>query len=452
VSEAYNPLITVHIATYNYPEVLACAIQSVLQQTYANFELLITGDGCDDSTAACIAQFSDPRISYKNLPENHGAQSQAQNDGLARAKGEWIALLGHDDIWHPTHLETLVNAARRDPACEFFFTFTHAILDPDTNDGRTRALYGFAPDGLFEPSVVAPPVSWMHRPHVVQQISGWRPWQQLYGATDYDVILRVWASGVRIQNVPALTAYKVTASVRKEVYKLRPNNEQKLLLQRMADEPDFLYRESMLMFESLTQPSFARIARDLPSSFRRPGDIMRRYLKRRGLPDDHPVTMSPHEPLAKQPALLAYFNYADDITPLESRRSLHESRQTARNGAYLGYGWRERERDRWGRPFRWAQNGAELLLTGWQGKHASLEFTASIEGRLPRNAKLTVQDASGRGLHTHGIFHDTLVRVPLDLPPAELHTLRITTTEQAEKSKVGDGLVVLIRDIRLVMG
>lgn len=452
LTEMHPPFVTVHIATYNYPEVLACAIQSVLQQTYTNFELLITGDGCDESTAACIAQFSDPRISYKNLSENHGAQSHAQNDALGRAKGEWIALLGHDDIWHPTHLESLVNAARHDPSCEFFFTFTHAILDPGTSNGRTRALYGFAPEGLFEPSVVAPPVSWMYRPHVVQQIGGWRPWQQLYVATDYDVILRVWASGARIQNVPALTAYKVTASVRNEVYRHRPNDEQKLLLQRMADEPDFLYRESMLMFESLTQPSFARIARDLPSSFRRPGDIMRKYLKRRGLPEDHPVAVSPHEPLPGQPALLAYFNYADDIIPLESRRSLHESRRTARNGVYLGYGWRERERDKWGKPFRWAQNGAELLLTDWQGKRAALEFNASIEGRLPRNAKFTIQDASGKVLHRQGIFHESPVRVPLDLPPAELHTLRIVTTENAETSKVGDGLVVLIRDIRLVMG
>jgi glycosyltransferase involved in cell wall biosynthesis len=445
----YRPFITVHIATYNYPEVLACAIQSVLQQTYTHFELLVTGDGCDEDTAACIAAFDDPRISYVNLPENHGAQSHAQNAGLARAKGEWIALLAHDDIWHPTHLESLVRAAEADPACEFFFTFMHEVLPGEGENGRTRSLYGLAPDGVFEPSVVAPPSSWMHRRHVVQNVGGWRPWQMLQSSTDYDVLLRVWASGVRIQNVPALTVYKFSASMRDKVYQTRTSAEQKHMLARMAAEPDFLYREAMLMPQSLSQPSYPRLQRDLPASLRSPGELMRRYLRRRGLPEDYALTVAPDKPLIEQINLMAYFNFADDITPLASRESLHRDRKLAEDGLYLGYGWRNRERDIWGRPFRWARNGAEIYLSHWQGKSRTLGMVASLEGRRPRLVHVHVQDTEGNRLGGGRIFHDSMVRVNLRLPAAQHHVLKLVTTADGEKSRVGDGLVVMIRDLRL---
>src|SRR5213080_811988 len=103
------PLISVITATYNRSNVLRYAIQSVLWQTVQNFELLIIGDGCTDDSAEVVASFQDPRLRWHNLPENFGHQSVPNNTGLAMARGKYVAYLGHDDLWYPTHLASLVN-------------------------------------------------------------------------------------------------------------------------------------------------------------------------------------------------------------------------------------------------------------------------------------------------------------------------------------------------------
>jgi glycosyltransferase involved in cell wall biosynthesis len=103
------PLISVITATYNWSSVLRYAIQSVLWQTLQDFEMLIIGDGCTDDSAEVVASFHDPRLRWHNLPENSGHQSVPNNTGLAMARGKYVAYLGHDDLWYPTHLASLVN-------------------------------------------------------------------------------------------------------------------------------------------------------------------------------------------------------------------------------------------------------------------------------------------------------------------------------------------------------
>ena len=97
-----NPVITVVIPTYNWSSALRCAIRSVLLQTVQDFEVLVVGDGCTDDSAAVVAEFEDPRLRWHNLSQNHGSQWVANNFANENAAGDWIASLGHDDIWHPT--------------------------------------------------------------------------------------------------------------------------------------------------------------------------------------------------------------------------------------------------------------------------------------------------------------------------------------------------------------
>ncbi|MEO8396980.1 MAG: glycosyltransferase family 2 protein, partial [Chloroflexota bacterium] len=111
-----SPLVSVIIPTYNRSNLIRYAIQSVLWQTLANFELLVVGDGCTDDTAEVVASFSDARIHWHNLPENTGNQSAANNHALEHAQGKYIAYLGHDDLWYFTHLERLVSALETEQA------------------------------------------------------------------------------------------------------------------------------------------------------------------------------------------------------------------------------------------------------------------------------------------------------------------------------------------------
>src|SRR5690349_724308 len=100
-----SPRVTVIIATYNWSSVLPYAIGSVLDQTRQDFELLVVGDGCTDDSEHVVAAIGDPRVRWINLPSNTGHQSGPNNRGLQEARGEFIAYLGHDDIWLKHHLE-----------------------------------------------------------------------------------------------------------------------------------------------------------------------------------------------------------------------------------------------------------------------------------------------------------------------------------------------------------
>ena len=99
-----SPKITVIIPTRNRAALLPRAVDSVLAQTYADFELLIVDDASTDDTPAVIAALADPRVRPLRHDANRG-QSAAINTGLAEARGEYVAFLDDDDEWRPAKLE-----------------------------------------------------------------------------------------------------------------------------------------------------------------------------------------------------------------------------------------------------------------------------------------------------------------------------------------------------------
>jgi len=108
-----DPLISVIIPTFNRAHLLRRAVKSVLNQTYARFEVIIINDGSSDDTKEVISQFDDERIRYKNQ-KNKGV-SAARNKGIMLARGEYIAFLDDDDEWFPRKLERQVHAFARAP-------------------------------------------------------------------------------------------------------------------------------------------------------------------------------------------------------------------------------------------------------------------------------------------------------------------------------------------------
>ena len=105
-----SPRVSIVIATYNRHRVLAHAIDSMRRLTFHDWEALVIGDGCTDETAATVAAFADPRISFENLPGNSGGQATPNNRGIERARGEYIAFLNNDDLYLPHHLAACVEA------------------------------------------------------------------------------------------------------------------------------------------------------------------------------------------------------------------------------------------------------------------------------------------------------------------------------------------------------
>lgn len=101
------PLISVIINVYNGAATLREAMNSVLVQTFADWELVIWDDGSTDGSAAIVAEYRDSRIRYFFSPEQVSL-GQARNEAIKLARGAWIAFLDQDDIWLPQKLEKQV--------------------------------------------------------------------------------------------------------------------------------------------------------------------------------------------------------------------------------------------------------------------------------------------------------------------------------------------------------
>ena len=98
-------LVSIIMPSYNTATYIAASIKSVLAQTYANWELLIVDDCSTDNTDEIVKPFlADKRIKYLKNEQNSGA-AITRNRALREAKGEWIAFLDSDDLWHPQKLE-----------------------------------------------------------------------------------------------------------------------------------------------------------------------------------------------------------------------------------------------------------------------------------------------------------------------------------------------------------
>lgn len=100
-------LVSIIMPSWNTGNYIAESIESVLNQTYKNWELLIVDDCSTDNTDSVVASFDDKRIRYFKNKKNSGA-ALTRNRAIRKANGEWIAFLDSDDLWSPEKLEKQV--------------------------------------------------------------------------------------------------------------------------------------------------------------------------------------------------------------------------------------------------------------------------------------------------------------------------------------------------------
>ena len=97
-------LVSIIMPSWNTDRFIAESIQSVIDQTYSNWELIIVDDCSTDNTDAVVDSFQDERIKYFHNEKNSGA-ALTRNRALREARGEWIEFLDSDDLWFPAKLE-----------------------------------------------------------------------------------------------------------------------------------------------------------------------------------------------------------------------------------------------------------------------------------------------------------------------------------------------------------
>lgn len=221
------PKVTAIIPTYNWSSVLPYSIGSALNQTFSDFELLVIGDGCTDDSGEVVEEFArrDARVRWINLERNVGNQYGPNNEGIRVARGEYIAHLGHDDLWMPRHLERLV--AQMESGADM----THSLCQWILSDDSTAHWWPI--QQLVTPAAV------MYRKSVTEKIGVWRDYRELVIAPDEDFFARIRGAGFKEEFSPHLGVLKFPAMTRKNVYKDNPCHEQKAYFERMTSESDF---------------------------------------------------------------------------------------------------------------------------------------------------------------------------------------------------------------------
>ena len=120
--------------SYNTAKFIKETIESVLAQTYGNWELIIVDDCSTDNTDEIIKSLKDSRIHYYKNQKNSGA-AVSRNKALREAKGKWIAFLDSDDIWYPKKLEKQISFMK-DSGYNFSYTNYNIIDEKSTSVGK----------------------------------------------------------------------------------------------------------------------------------------------------------------------------------------------------------------------------------------------------------------------------------------------------------------------------
>lgn len=123
-------LVSIIMPSWNTGRYIAESIQSVLNQTYRNWELIIVDDCSMDNTDQVVTAFRDDRIRYLHNKHNSGA-ALTRNYALREARGEWIAFLDSDDLWTPKKLEHQIGFMRENG---YVLSYTeYEKIDEDSN-------------------------------------------------------------------------------------------------------------------------------------------------------------------------------------------------------------------------------------------------------------------------------------------------------------------------------
>lgn len=142
---ATTPYVSVIIPTYNRVALLPRSINSVLAQTFKNFELIIVDDASTDATESIVREFDDPRIRYFRHENNSGG-SAARNTGIAAARGELIAFQDSDDEWLPGKLWKQIESVKVDKSQPNIVYCAYILAGPGSvkrvPDARLRVQHG----------------------------------------------------------------------------------------------------------------------------------------------------------------------------------------------------------------------------------------------------------------------------------------------------------------------
>jgi glycosyltransferase involved in cell wall biosynthesis len=192
----YRPLISILTPTFNpNDEFLTAAVESVIAQAYENWELILVDDGSSDSCArALLKNLGQRDARIQTGVQEHGGISSALNTGLARARGDWIALLDHDDLLEPDALFRAIELLQNERATDVIYSDEDKIVD-----GKLAAPL-LKPD--WSPEFFRTHDYLGHFVVMRRDLARAEFRSEFDGAQDYDLLLRISEKTDRIRHIP----------------------------------------------------------------------------------------------------------------------------------------------------------------------------------------------------------------------------------------------------------
>lgn len=194
-----SPRVSVVLPTYNRATLLEKAIESVLSQTFEEYELIIVDDASTDETSEVVRSFDDDRITYiRHEANQHGAV--ARNTGIDTASGEYVAFLDDDDEWYPTKLEKQCRKIDdSDDEVALIYCWSEVYDGDELVNVREPELRG----DIFEQTLTRNPIggtpTLFVRRNVLQEIGGFD--ESLRRGQDSDLVRRI-TKGNHVDYVP----------------------------------------------------------------------------------------------------------------------------------------------------------------------------------------------------------------------------------------------------------
>ncbi len=182
-----HPIVSVVIPTYNRKKIISRAIESVLNQTYKNYEIIIVDDGSSDGTAEYIKELYNNKINL--IPQKNQGASSARNTGVAHAKGKYIAFLDSDDEWVQSKLEIQMAFLDKNPEVTLLCGRTYRADNINkVNSYLTERIIGDLFTTLYTHSFVSTPTVIVKR-DILDQVGGFD--LNYKSAEDFDLWLKI---------------------------------------------------------------------------------------------------------------------------------------------------------------------------------------------------------------------------------------------------------------------
>ncbi|MGN1362790.1 MAG: glycosyltransferase family 2 protein [Methanobrevibacter sp.] len=196
-----EPLVSVIMPVYNRIGIVKHAIDSVLKQSYKNFELIIIDDGSTDGTVELIESMinKDDRIKFMEHEENKGV-CKSRNDGLELAEGEYIFYLDSDNTWKKEYLKTMVGAYLELPDAKALYSGQYIADNYFSPIKRVR--YGCFNKSLLYNRNYIDLNCFTHKKEIYNKIGGFR--EELKRLNDYDYILKIVDNDFKIYSIPVI--------------------------------------------------------------------------------------------------------------------------------------------------------------------------------------------------------------------------------------------------------